>query len=296
MLTPMKEAPSSLMRVKADDRGACHGRWVMNDSGPANPPPSAPAAPAASVFLPKEHGSWSLALEPLLLGLLVAPTPAGGAIAAAALACFLARRPLRASLEAEASPRRRSSRAALAAASAVASAGLLEAAVLARPSALWPLLVAGSFGAGFLLFDLRREPRAAAAEVAGTAAFACLPAAFATAAGWPAAPALALSGVMLARSLPTVLAVRSFLRMAKGRPSGVLAPVLSALLALILVTALAHARLAPWWAAALTAVLLVRTLLVFTGLLPAWPARRVGLTEAGIGLAYVVSAALAYRG
>ena len=34
--------------------------------------------------LPKEHGSWSLALEPVAFGLLVAPSAAGAALALAA--------------------------------------------------------------------------------------------------------------------------------------------------------------------------------------------------------------------
>lgn len=55
-------------------------------------------ASVGTVFLPKEHGSWSLALEPLALGLLVAPSLAGGALAGAVLAGFFARRPLKAAL------------------------------------------------------------------------------------------------------------------------------------------------------------------------------------------------------
>ncbi|HQY06456.1 MAG TPA: YwiC-like family protein, partial [Lacunisphaera sp.] len=66
------------------------------------------AAPVpGAVFLPKEHGSWSLALEPLALGLLLAPSAAGGALLAAALAGFFARRPLKTALTAPASARRR---------------------------------------------------------------------------------------------------------------------------------------------------------------------------------------------
>ncbi len=270
----------------------------MQDGAHVNPPGPrrrTTAARAATVFLPREHGSWSLALEPLLLGALVAPTPAGGAIAAAALACFLARRPLRSSVEAEASPRRMVSRAALAAACAVAAAGLLEAAVLARPAALWPLPVVAALGALFLFFDLRREPRAVAAEFAGGAAFGFLPAAFAAAAGWSVPAALALTAAMLARTVPTIIAVRAYLRLSRGRPAGALAPISSALLALFLLTGLALYRLVPWCASVLAAVLLARTVLVLTVLRPSWPARRVGLTEAGIGLAYVAAIALAYR-
>ena len=50
-------------------------------------------ADALRLMLPKEHGSWSLALEPVALGLLVAPSAAGAALAAAAVSGFFLRRP-----------------------------------------------------------------------------------------------------------------------------------------------------------------------------------------------------------
>ena len=55
-----------------------------------------PVSRFLELVLPKEHGSWSLALEPVALGLLAAPSVGGGWFALATLAAFLARRPLRA--------------------------------------------------------------------------------------------------------------------------------------------------------------------------------------------------------
>ena len=46
-----------------------------------------------SVALPTEHGGWGFLLEPVLLGLLLAPSPAGVLLALAGLATFLARHP-----------------------------------------------------------------------------------------------------------------------------------------------------------------------------------------------------------
>ncbi|MGI9610651.1 MAG: YwiC-like family protein, partial [Acidimicrobiia bacterium] len=48
-----------------------------------------------SVAIPSEHGGWSLVLEPAILGLLVAFSGAGAALAAGALLSFIARTPLR---------------------------------------------------------------------------------------------------------------------------------------------------------------------------------------------------------
>lgn len=60
-----------------------------------------------SLVLPREHGSWSLALEPLALGLLVAPTRAGAWLALAGAAAFLSRRPLKLALTTPATDPRR---------------------------------------------------------------------------------------------------------------------------------------------------------------------------------------------
>ncbi|NHZ70059.1 MAG: hypothetical protein GWP18_00280, partial [Proteobacteria bacterium] len=45
--------------------------------------------------LPTEHGGWGFTLEPILLGLLVAPSASAWEISAAALGIFLARRPVK---------------------------------------------------------------------------------------------------------------------------------------------------------------------------------------------------------
>ncbi|MEJ2546996.1 MAG: YwiC-like family protein [Gemmatimonadota bacterium] len=46
-----------------------------------------------SVALPVEHGGWSFLAEPVLLGLLLAPSGTGMAIAVATISGFLARHP-----------------------------------------------------------------------------------------------------------------------------------------------------------------------------------------------------------
>ena len=46
-----------------------------------------------SVAVPSEHGGWGLTFEPVLLGLIVAPSWAGVAIGVAAMLAFVARTP-----------------------------------------------------------------------------------------------------------------------------------------------------------------------------------------------------------
>lgn len=249
--------------------------------------PASPIRPAASVFLPKEHGSWSLALEPLALGLLIAPSWAGGALASAALAGFFARRPLKAALEATSSARRKNARFALLGLTALAIIGMVEVLLLAPWTALWPLLPAAVLGAVFVWFDAQGDSRAAAAEVAGSAAFAFVPAALATLAGLPLAVALALAVLALARSVPTVLVVRTCLRQAKGALASPVVPLQASVAALVAAVVLAANALAPWAAVVLAALLLGRALWLLELWRPDWPAKRLGMMEAALGLCYV---------
>jgi hypothetical protein len=250
--------------------------------------------PALSVFLPKEHGSWSLVLEPLALGLLIAPSPAGGALAVAALAGFFVRRPFKA-LFVPAATRRPGAASAVGLFAAITAAALAIVVVLGGVTPLWPLLVAAPLAGVFAWFDAQNGSRAAAAEVAGSAAFAIMPAVLATLAGWSAGAALALGCFALVRSVPTVLSVRCSLRRAKGEATGFVLPVLAAAGAAGAVSLLAAFHFVSGWTMLPAWGLFARTLWFASAWHPAWPARRVGMFEAVLGLLYVGAIAAAYR-
>lgn len=250
---------------------------------------------ATSVFQPKEHGSWSLALEPLALGLLVAPSRAGTALALAALAGFFARRPLKAVLRRNSMDRREKALPTLGLLIILASVALLEAVCLNRAAALWPLLLAAPLGGLFLYFDLQNNSRATAAEIVGSSTFAIIPAALATLAGWPAPAALALAVVALARNLPTVLTVRAYVRNSKALQRHVALPFAASAMACASLIALRFTNLIPTTALVGVTVLLVRSAWLLGANRPTWPARRVGQLEAGLGLLYVGSIAVAYH-
>jgi len=256
-----------------------------------------PPSVLKSLLLPKEHGSWSLAFEPVALALLVAPSGAGAAVAAAVAAGFFTRRPLKLALTLPAADPRRATAGWLALAGALlALAALTVAAFLGYGHGLWPLLLAVPFGAAFLWFDLRNEMREAEAELAGSSAFALTPAAFATLAGWAPAPALALAALMLARSVPTVLLVRTCLRLSKGQAAARSAPVVAATVALLLIGALGWRQLVPAAAVVLGVVFWLRGCWLVSAFRPAWPARRIGVLEAVLGTIQVGVLAAAYAG
>jgi hypothetical protein len=91
-----KRNPLCLIRIKAARRHRADTRGM--NTAAVSAPSLRPTSPWRDVVLPREHGSWSLALEPLALGLLVAPSAPGGCLAVATLAGFLARRPLKIAL------------------------------------------------------------------------------------------------------------------------------------------------------------------------------------------------------
>jgi YwiC-like protein len=244
------------------------------------------------LVLPKEHGSWSVALEPLVLGLIAAPSTAGGVLAASVLAGFFLRRPLKLLRGGGIDPRRPLAWGCVAILSVVAAAGLLGAVACSAPARLWPLLVAMPAGLAFLWFDSRGESRVAAAEMAGVTAFATVPAALGSLAGWTPSVALALAGLMACRSVPTVITIRAYLRRCKGQPAPVGTALAASAAAVIVAIVLAHAGLASWAAVPVMVLLVVRTWFLLGPLKPRLPATTVGRIESVLGVLWVLVVAL----
>jgi hypothetical protein len=247
------------------------------------------------LVLPREHGSWSLAFEPLAFGLIAAPSVAGAWFGVAVAAAFFARRPLRIAWRDARPERRTDARAAFAICGFVAALALVAAMLVAGVNWLVWLAPSAIAGALFLSFDLRNGGREEMAEVAGSTAFALLPAAIAVLDGVTPALAVALAVVMGGRAIPTVLTVRAALR---GAKTGVRRPapaIIAALVALAAGVMLARNGLAPTAAVVALAVLALRTvgLLVFPR--PALRARTIGMIEAALGLAFVIGVAVAWR-
>jgi len=176
-----------------------------------------------SVALPAEHGSWSLVCEPILLGLLVAPSWGGVSLAVGAFALFLFNRPFKIYW----SDRRRDrayDRTAVALRYAtgygiIAALGFGSGLALAGWRPFVPLALAVPLLALFMVYD-QRPGRFWQAELAAPVAFAAIVAAMAVADGWPWLPALALWGFMIARAAPAVLFIRARLRLDKGKVAG----------------------------------------------------------------------------
>lgn len=257
-----------------------------------NPPKSQPRE-MLQLVLPREHGSWSLALEPLALGLIAAPSRTGFALSVAMVCGFFLRRPLKVLTNRD-DPRRALAWTCLAALGGLmaACAGLV--AVLCDPTKLWPLLLVLPPGTAFVWLESRGEARAAAAELAGALAFSILPAALATVAGWRTAAALSLAAVMAGRAAPTVMTIRAYLRRRKGQAVTGIAPLLASLVALAVAGALRHAGLAPAIAVWFTAFLVARAAALLGPFHLRLAATRVGVAESILGGIWVVAVAASW--
>lgn len=247
------------------------------------------------LVLPKEHGSWSLVLEPLLLGLLLAPSKSGLFLGGACLAGFFSRRPLKIALTDSHSERRASARAPLAGC-VLAAVGATVAAIATGGGAwlMWlvPAAVAGGL---FLYFDLRGSAREETAEVAGTIAFAFVPGAMATAAGYRPETAAALIWVACGRAVPTTLFVRAYLRSVKTGRSRPWPALLAAATAAGGGVWLHAAGLVPSAPVVALVVLLCRSAIYLVYPRPVVSARLVGKQELFLGAAFVLFLALTWH-
>lgn len=252
-----------------------------------------------TVALPVEHGGWSLTLEPVALGLLVAPSPAGFFVALAAAGAFLARHPFKI----VAADRRRGRRFPRTAAAErffllyglVALASGL-AAVVAAPgySFLLPLLAALPFTSAQLAYDAAGRGRALLPELAGSFGLAATAAAIPMAGGWPLAPSLVLWALLAARSLPSILYVRARLDRLHGETPRAFPAVAAHVAALALASLLAWAGAAPTLAAVVFAVLLLRAAAGLSVRNAGGSAKRVGVSEVCYGAVTVAAVAAGY--
>jgi hypothetical protein len=261
----------------------------------ASPPP----VPWKTVALPVEHGGWGFLIEPVVLGLFLAPTSAGFCLAGAAVAAFLVRHPLRLVLL-DRRKRARYPRTALAERfvllyGAVALTLVALAAPLAR-APFWPAIALGAPPAVVaLLYDLRGRSREALPEAAGGVALGASASAIALAGGVAAGPAIGAWALLALRGVTAILYVRARLRLDRGLPAGVPLALGSHGAAIAGASGLALAG----WGPRLGVLALVLTLLrAAHGLSSRRPRLRpkaLGFQELGWGLVALVLFAVGYR-
>jgi len=175
-----------------------------------------------SIALPTEHGGWGFTLEPILLGLLVAPSASAWEISAAALGIFLARRPVKI-LSTDLVRGRWLPRSTIALLFAllyggIALAGAIGALVTTEGPFWIPVLLAVPFALLALRADAHSKNRALLAELSGSVAMGATVAAITVAGGWDLAPAFGLWLILAARDVAAIALVRGQVRRLHGKP------------------------------------------------------------------------------
>jgi len=252
-----------------------------------------------NIALPVEHGGWGFSLEPVVLGLLVAPSLAALFLAIATMGAFLARHPLK-MVMGDHRRGRRLRRTPLAERFAllyilVAAISFLAALKTAGSyEFLLPLLAALPLVIVQLIYDRASRSRALLPELVGATAMASIVASIALAAGWQRGLAFGLWALLTARVVPTILYVRARLKTLHHKEASTAIVIVMHILALFISLALAWLTLAPALAVIALLILLARALFGFSSYDRATSAKQIGIRELGFGAMTVVAIALGH--
>lgn len=247
-----------------------------------------------SVALPTEHGGWGFTLEPILLGLLVAPSASAWEISAAAIGIFLARRPVKI-LSTDLVRRRWLPRSRLALIFSVIFGGIALAGVIGAfittQGPFWiPVIIASPFALVALRADAHSKNRKLVAEISGAVAMGATVAAITVSSGWDLGPSLGLWLVLAARDVAAIVLVRGQVRRTKGKPAGEGTIYLVQAGSVGAIALAAVAGVVPWLAVAAVGIVGVVALVSLNR--PPIPAKTIGWTQMLVGLSVVIVTAI----
>jgi hypothetical protein len=250
------------------------------------------------LLVPAEHGTWFFVLEPIVIGLLAAPSGAGAAITLAALLGATARQPLKIALADRTAshtyPRTKVASALAAALLATSLVALAIAVVLGRGSWWLPIIAAAPFVALQLAYDARRAGRGLVPELAGATAAAALAPTLVAADGWPVSTWLGLWALVAMKAVSATIYVRARLRLERGESVHATPPLAAHLVAVVAALWLAAERITPRLGAVAMTVLLVRAAWGLSGRQVPRRPQQIGFFEVGYGAGFALLTAAGY--
>ncbi len=251
-----------------------------------------------AVALPPEHGSWGFLFEPILLGLFVAGSPRGLLLSVALLCAFLLHQPLKLALK-DRLKGRHTPRTVPAERFAIGYgvSALLLLGIVAITSDLYflvPLLFALPLLLVQIWYDAHNQSRTLIAELCGTLALGSAAAAVAILGGWSFRTALPLWLIIASRSLPSILYVRTRIRLEHGKPIRPYPVWIAHSAALLIILLAAATNVVPAAVIGAFVLLLARALIGLSRWRKSRPAKEIGLMEIAYGLSVVAIAVAGY--
>jgi hypothetical protein len=159
---------------------------------------------------------------------------------------------------------------------------------------LLPLALASPLLAVFVIYDLNNRSRSWAAEQAGMLAFAAAASGIALASNWPLLPSFALTGVVAARGVPSILYIRTRIRLDRNRPHRLAPTFVAHLASLAFVVGLVFANVVPALVVIPFLALLARAVVGLSTRRRRVSIQRLGFAEMGLGLLTIASVAVGY--
>lgn len=254
--------------------------------------------PAKSIALPVEHGAWGFLFEPLVAGLILAPSLAAPFILLLVTGAFLTRQPIKFLLgdwlQSRQLPRTTVALRFVLIFGGIAAAGLLGSLFFAPLHSFIPFVFVAPFVVYLIVQDVARQTRQLLPELLAAFALASSVTVLALAGGLGYSFSFVLWAIMLARLIPSVLYVRSRLRLEKGKEFSQFAPVAAHVLALITVGAFFYFDLSSILTVLILAFLTARAAFGLSRFHRSMTAKAIGIREVFYGVLYVLAIVSGY--
>jgi hypothetical protein len=236
--------------------------------------------------------------EPLLAGLLIAPTLGGGFLSILIVGAFLCRQPLK-FVVGDIRAGKRLPRTAVATRwlfyfGAVAAVGFIGSIFTADAVAFIPLVLSAPIAVYLILQDASRKSRETLPELLAATILSTSIASLALSAGQSSVIAVSLWFVMTARLIPSVLYVRNRLRIEKKKDYSTVWPVATHAAALALLAGLYFYGLGSVLTVAVAGFLLVRSVTGLSSSRRKLTAKQLGVREVVYGIAYALSVVIGW--
>jgi len=252
-----------------------------------------------SLALPMEHGGWGFLIEPILLGLLIAPSWAGLALGISALGVFLLNQPAKIVIKDWQKgiyvPRTRWAVRFAALYAGTALLMVLIALALSLHTFWLPLLAASPFALFQLYAASQNRGREMLPELVGAVALGATAAAIVLAGGGTSVSAFVGWFILSLRSMPSILYVRARLRLERGDGINRRQVIGIHGMALLVSVMLVLAGYAPTLTIVAFVLLLFRAVRGLSAWRTAVPAKVIGIWEMIYGLCVVMLVAIGIR-